>query len=94
MRTAAKALDLHLHFIDRLAFANGLISGITLFPQLVKVLAFQDASGVSVTSIALILLNSLIWVFYALHRGLISLGIAASLNTLASGALFVALLAH
>lgn len=94
MRNVAEALDLHFHFIDRLAFANGLISGVALFPQLVKVLAFQDASGVSLTSIALILLNSLIWVFYALHRGLISLGIAALLNTFVSGALFLALLAR
>ena len=91
---AADVLDLHLHLIDRLAFVNGLISGIALFPQLVKVLAFQDAGGISVTSIALIFLNSLVWVFYALHRGLVSVGVAALLNTFASGALFLALLAH
>ena len=82
----------HHHLIDRLAFLNGLVSGIALYPQVWAVLSNGAVEGVSSFTYILILLNSLVWIMYAIHRGLLSLGIASLLNALAStillGALF------
>lgn len=80
---------LHRHLIDRLAFANGLVSGIALYPQVWSVLSSGSNEGVSTFTYALILLNSLVWIMYAIHRGLLSLGIASLLNALASVILLV-----
>lgn len=79
----------HHHFIDRLAFLNGFISGIALYPQVVTVLLTGSAEGVSFTTFSIIFLNSIVWMFYAIHRGLLSLGIASLLNAIASFILLV-----
>jgi uncharacterized protein with PQ loop repeat len=81
----------HSHFIDRLAFVNGLVSGVALYPQVWAVLSTGAVAGVSALTYALILINSLVWVAYAIHRGLISLGIASILNVVASSLLLLAL---
>lgn len=81
---------IHRHLIDRLAFVNGLISGIALYPQVWTVLSTGSTSGVSVLTYFLIFTNSLVWVIYAIHRGLLSLGVASILNVVASGILLVA----
>lgn len=83
---------IHHHIIDRLAFANGIVSGIALYPQVWSVAVQGSAAGVSALTYALILLNSLVWVAYAVHRGLLSLGVASLLNALASGILLLMLL--
>ena len=83
---------IHHHLIDRLAFVNGLVSGIALYPQAWHVINAGTVEGISALTYLLILLNSLIWVVYAVHRGLISLGIASILNTLASGAILLIIL--
>lgn len=74
----------HHHFIDRLAFLNGFISGVALYPQVITVLLSGSAEGVSLTTFSIIFLNSVVWMFYSIHRGLLSLGIASLLNALAS----------
>lgn len=83
---------LHNHFIDRLALANGFISGIALYPQVWAVLSSGSTTGVSLPTFLLILFNSVVWLLYAIHRGLISLGIASVLNILASVILVCAIL--
>lgn len=89
---SALRMDFHTHLIDRIAFLNGFISGIALFPQLLHVLTTPAAAvAVSPMSYGIILINSIVWVLYAMHRGLISLGIASSLNTLAAGAILIAM---
>lgn len=79
----------HNHLIDRLAFANGLVSGVALYPQVWHVLSNGAISGVSTLTYVLILLNSLVWVLYAIHRGLFSLGVASLLNAVASALLLL-----
>ena len=74
----------HTHLIDKIALLNGIISGITLYPQLYKAFALENISGLSKTTHLLILLNSFVWVIYALHRQLISLLIASLLNMIAA----------
>lgn len=81
----------HHHFIDRLAFVNSLVSGVALYPQVYAVLSHGVTAGVSFFTYFLIFLNSLVWIMYAIHRGLLSLGVASVLNTLASGALVLAI---
>jgi len=83
---------LHNHLIDRLALVNGLVSGIALYPQVWTILANGSTVGVSLPTFLLIFFNSIVWLAYALHRGLISLGVASVLNTLASGILVCAII--
>ncbi len=77
-------LEFHNHVIDRIAVLNGVLSGIALYPQVWRVLATGDMSGVSIATFSIISLNSAVWVLYAMHRGLIALGIASVLNFFAS----------
>jgi len=83
---------IHRHFIDKLAFFNGLISGLALYPQVWSVLKHGSVAGISLTTFVIIMVNSVVWLIYAMHRGLLSLGIASILNALASAALVLAIL--
>lgn len=84
-------LIVHHHFIDKLAFANGIISGIALYPQVWKLFVSGSTAGISLVSFSIIFLNSLVWLMYAVHRELVSLAIASILNTVASGILTMAI---
>lgn len=82
---------IHNHFIDKLAFINGFVSGVALYPQVWTVLTHGAPTGVSITSFLIILINSVVWVAYSVHRGLFSLGVASLLNTVASAILVFSL---
>lgn len=77
----------HQHFIDKLAFLNGFISGIALYPQVWTVITTKATEGLSLVSFILIFMNSFVWLIYSIHRTLISLAIASILNITASGIL-------
>lgn len=81
--------SVHNHVIDKLAFVNSLISGLALYPQVWFVLKTGSIANISLLTFTVILLNSVIWVMYAVHRGLLSLGIASLLNAIASGILII-----
>jgi uncharacterized protein with PQ loop repeat len=87
-------MELHNHLIDRLAFVNGIVSGIALYPQVWTVLSTKSIDGVSLLTFLLILLNSLVWLMYSIHRGLISLALASIFNTIASGILVISVFAY
>lgn len=80
---------IHTHFIDRLALGNSLVSGIALFPQAIKVFLVGSTNGVALLTAVLIWINSLVWLAYAIHRGLISVALSASLNVVASTLLLI-----
>lgn len=80
----------HTHLIDRLAFVAGILSGIALLPQVIVTLMSGDVGGISLTTFLIIALNSVVWVLYAMHRGLLALGIASLLNFFFSAALVLA----
>lgn len=86
-----KSIPYH-HLIDKLALANGLISGIALFPQVVALLVSRHTQGLSLTSFAIIFLNSGVWLTYAVHRCLVPLIVASFFNIVASGILVGAIL--
>jgi uncharacterized protein with PQ loop repeat len=75
----------HHHLIDRLAIAAGIFSGIALYPQVIYITTAGTLDGVSLPTYTIIFINSFVWLAYSIHRGLISLGIAAILNIIASG---------
>lgn len=77
-------VEIHMHWIDKLAILNGFVSGAALWPQIFKIIFIQSTYGVSAWTMLIIFLNSLVWLMYALHRGLISLGIASFFNASAS----------
>jgi len=81
-----------IHFIDKLAVANGVLSGITLYPQVLKVFLNTDIAGLSITALFLLLTNSIIWCVYAVHRNLFSLLVSSILNSVASFLLLIATL--
>ena len=76
--------DKHKHPIDRIAKINAIVSGIALFPQLVKVSCTGDVAGFSSLTYLLIALNSLVWIFYAVHRKLFPLVLSSALNLIAA----------
>ncbi|MFH1621436.1 MAG: PQ-loop domain-containing transporter [Patescibacteria group bacterium] len=77
-------LDKHHHPIDKIAKINALLSGIALYPQLFKIIFTADVTGFSLLTYILIALNSLVWIFYAVHRKLVPLLISSVLNLLAA----------
>lgn len=85
-------ITIHNHVIDKLAFLNGFVSGIALYPQVWAILVNHSADGISSLSFGLIFLNSCVWLVYSIHRSLISLAIASLLNMVASGILIFAIL--
>lgn len=86
---AHPVLQVHSHWIDKLAVFNGVFSGFALFPQLFQVLTSHSTLGVSPMTYGAIFLNNIVWGMYAFHRSLISVLLAAILNILASGVLLL-----
>src|SRR5512133_1149587 len=74
----------HHHTIDRIGNLNGLISGITLYPQLFHALNARSLEGLSALTFSLIFINSAIWIAYAIHRKLPALLISSVLNAFSS----------
>ena len=79
----------HHHWIDKLAVLTGVLSGFALYPQVYIVIMSASAENVSITTYAVILGNSIVWLVYSIHRGLLSLAIPSILNILASAAVMV-----
>lgn len=80
---------LHTHFIDKLAVLNGFLSGVALYPQIYLILYGGVPNTLSELTLWLILLNNVVWFAYAFHRLLVSLLIAAALNTVAAAILLL-----
>lgn len=78
------SIDKHRHPIDRIAKANAVLSGVALYPQLLKVIFTDDIVGFSLLTYALIVLNSAAWIVYAVHRKLLPLLFSSILNCLAA----------
>jgi uncharacterized protein with PQ loop repeat len=74
-----------VHPIDRLANANGIITGLALWPQLIKALISGSTGDLSFWAFSIIFLNSAVWTAYAWHRSLTPLKISSVLNLIASG---------
>ena len=77
---------IHNHWIDKLAVLTGAVSGFALYPQIFIIITSGSTESVSLTTYAIILLNSIVWLVYSIHRGLISLAIPSILNIFASAA--------
>ncbi|HEY4522598.1 MAG TPA: PQ-loop domain-containing transporter [Candidatus Paceibacterota bacterium] len=75
---------IHNHWIDKLAVLTGAVSGFALYPQIFIIITSGSTESVSLTTYAIILLNSIVWLMYSIHRGLISLAIPSILNIFAS----------
>jgi uncharacterized protein with PQ loop repeat len=74
----------HHHPIDQIGNINGLVSGITLYPQLFYAIYAKSIEGLSLLTFVLIFINSLVWVAYAVHRKLPALLISSALNAFSS----------
>lgn len=79
----------HNHPIDRLAEANGLLTGIALYPQLFKVIGTREVASLSPSTFFIIFVTNIIWLAYAFHRKSSPIVIAGVLNVISSGALIV-----
>ena len=88
-----KIVTEHNHLIDKIALANALLSGVTLYPQLFTLLQSEaDIQSISILSFGLILSNSLIWLWYGVHRKTYPLIISSSLNAIASASIVMVLI--
>jgi len=83
------SITIHNHWIDKLALLTGVLSGFALYPQIFIIIMSGSAEGVSLTTYAIIFGNSIVWLMYSIHRGLISLAIPSVLNIFASLAVIV-----
>jgi len=70
----------HRHIIDYVALANALVSGVSLIPQAWKVLKTLSVHDLSFATFTLILLNSVIWSAYAVHRRDLILLVSSALS--------------
>ena len=75
----------HHHPIDRLANVNGIVTGLALWPQLIKALVTHSTEDLSLWAFAIIFINSVVWTAYAWHRSLTPLKVSSILNLVASG---------
>jgi len=80
---------IHNHWIDKLALLTGAVSGLALYPQIFLIFTSGTAESVSITTYAIILMNSIVWLVYSIHRGLLSLAIPSILNIFASAGVIV-----
>lgn len=80
---------IHNHWIDKLAVLTGVLSGFALYPQIFIIITSGSVEDVSLTTYAIIFGNSIVWLMYSIHRGLISLTIPSVLNIFASAAVIV-----
>lgn len=87
-----KQLERHHHFIDKIAVFAGIASGLALYPQVYIVITTKDITGLSLISFCIILLNSIVWTMYAIHRRLVALIVSSVLNALASAILILLIL--
>lgn len=77
----------HLHFIDKVAIANGFITGVALYPQLIKALLLRSTGDLSALTFGLIFLNSIVWLLFGFHGTIIPLVVSSMLNVVAAGLL-------
>lgn len=63
---------------------NAFLSGFALYPQVLKSFSSGESEDLSSLTYWLILINSIIWVFYALHRKTLPLLVSSALNTVAA----------
>lgn len=80
-------LGRHNHPLDKIAEINGLLSGLALYPQVIKAIISKSVSGLSVYTFIFIFISSIIWIFYARHRSLPQVMISSFLNCVAAGLL-------
>jgi uncharacterized protein with PQ loop repeat len=77
----------HTHPIDHLAEANGLLSGIALYPQLFKVITTGETRALAPTTYLIFFVANIVWIIYGIHRRALPVLISSALNLIASGAL-------
>jgi uncharacterized protein with PQ loop repeat len=82
----------HNHTVDQLANVNGIVTGLALYPQLIRALITGRVQDLSSLAFGLILINSIIWVVYAVHRRIRPLVVSSFLNIIASGAIIALIL--
>jgi uncharacterized protein with PQ loop repeat len=80
---------IHNHWIDKLAVFTGIVSGFALYPQIYTLMASGTTENVSIVTFVIILANSVVWLMYSIHRGLLSLAIPSILNIFASGGVII-----
>jgi uncharacterized protein with PQ loop repeat len=80
-------LKTHHHAIDYLATANAFVNGLSLYPQIYRVLITKSMMNLSALSFAIIFLTSVVWLGFGLHRRALPTIISSFLNVLGSGIL-------
>ena len=82
----------HNHLIDKVAFISVALSAVALYPQLYTLIKFADISGLSSISFGLICANSILWLWYGIHRNIFPIIISSLFNVIASCAILFYLL--
>lgn len=85
-----KHLEGHHHAIDKLIIVSSFISGVSLLPEVFKVIHSHTVNAMSGVTLFIILINSIVWLLYGIHCKLKSLFISSILTILSSGFLLIA----
>lgn len=80
----------HHHAIDKLIILSSFVSGISLLPEIYRVVSTHIVSSMSAVTLWIILLNSIVWLVYGMHCTLRSLLISSGLSILTAGFLLLA----
>ena len=82
-------LRVHQHLIDRLILLSSVVSGVSLVPEVWRVLETHQANTMTGASLFIMLFNSLVWFIYGMHCGMRPLQISSVLTILTSGFLVI-----
>lgn len=77
----------HHHAIDLIADANALVSGLALYPQLIKVVATHHVNDLSVVTFYIVFFTNITWFAYGIHRRALPVLLTSVMNLGASGIL-------
>jgi hypothetical protein len=85
----------HNHLIDKVALVNAILGAAALYPQLYILIMFGNGQGgLSTVSFGLIFANSIIWLWYGLHRKTLALIISSFFNAFAAGGILLLIAIH
>ena len=79
----------HHHLIDKLSVLNGVVTGLTLYPQIYLILASHVPNTLSPLTLWLLVVNNIVWILYGVHRSLASIVIAGFLSGFAAVTLLI-----
>jgi MtN3 and saliva related transmembrane protein len=85
---------MHLHLIEVLGFAAGILTTVAFVPQVWHSWRTRDLSGISLRMYSLFTLGTLLWLIYGIAVGSWPVGVANAVTLLLAGVVLCLKVAH